>query len=76
MSAPRSRGVASRERPLYPADHAFVIALRSDADLDGGELAGRVEHVSSGRAVSFQRLDALLEFIRSATGERSKRRTK
>lgn len=58
----------SSDVPLYPADHAFVIALRRDADVEHGEFAGRVEHMSSGRAASFTSLELLLEFMRRAAG--------
>lgn len=53
------------DRPIYPLDHAFVIALRADSGLDGPHLAGRIEHMASGRAVVFTGLEMLLEFMRS-----------
>ena len=42
---------------------AFVIQIRPDAGIDGGEIAGRVEHVASTRAIRFHSLDELLAFI-------------
>jgi hypothetical protein len=57
------------DAPLYPSDYAFVIALRRDADVVHGQFAGRVEHMSSGRAASFASVDVLLEFMRRAAGE-------
>jgi hypothetical protein len=53
------------DRPIYPLDHAFVIALRADTALDGPHLTGRIEHMASGRAVVFTGLEMLLEFMRS-----------
>jgi hypothetical protein len=54
------------DRPLYPADHAFVIAFRRDAALVDGEFAGRVEHLASGSAACFSSLEVLLQFMRRA----------
>jgi hypothetical protein len=42
---------------------AFVIQFRADTQMEAGRLTGRVEHVVSGRAMTFQGLAALLEFI-------------
>ena len=41
----------------------FVIHLRSDSDVPGRRLVGRVEHVVSGDTEIFASLDALLTFI-------------
>ena len=48
---------------------AFVIQIRPDADMDGGPIAGRVEHVASTRAIRFHSLDELLAFITSVLKE-------
>ena len=42
---------------------AFVVQLRSDAAVEQGHLAGRVEHVVSGQATDFQSLETLLAFM-------------
>ena len=58
--------MARRNRPATPGtldpDGAFVVQLRADA---GGRrrLAGRVEHVTSGRSRQFESLADLLAFI-------------
>lgn len=56
---PRS---TSRRSPLLP-HHAFVVQFHADTDVDAGRLMGRVEHVISRQALSFQSLDELLAFI-------------
>jgi hypothetical protein len=42
---------------------AFVVQFRSDAVVEQGHLAGRVEHVVSGQATDFQSLEMLLAFM-------------
>jgi len=42
---------------------AFVVQFRTDAAVEHGYLAGRVEHVVSGQATDFQSLETLLTFI-------------
>jgi hypothetical protein len=43
---------------------AFVVQFRADADPARGKLAGRVEHVASGRTANFQSVDDLPELLR------------
>lgn len=43
--------------------NAFVIQFRTDADLSG-ELAGRVEHVASGRTANFHSVQDLPDLLR------------
>ena len=50
------------ESPLSP-HRAFVVQLREQADIAQGRWAGRVEHVTSGRATHFQSLEELVAFI-------------
>jgi len=50
------------ESPLSP-DRAFVVQLREQADVEQGHWSGRIEHVTSGRAMHFQSLDELLAFV-------------
>jgi hypothetical protein len=53
-SAPRS--------PLSQ-HRAFVVQFRAETAVAAGRLVGRVEHVASGPATTFDTLDALLVFI-------------
>jgi hypothetical protein len=41
----------------------FVVHLRTDADIPGGRVVGRVEHVPSGDATHFQSIEELLLFM-------------
>jgi len=50
------------ESPLSP-HRAFVVQLREQADVEQGQWAGRVEHVTSGRATHFQSLEEMMTFI-------------
>ena len=50
------------ESPLSPY-RAFVVQLREQADVEQGQWAGRVEHVTSGRATHFQSLEEMMTFI-------------
>lgn len=50
------------ESPLSPY-RAFVVQLREQADVEKGQWAGRVEHLTSGQAAHFQSVDELLAFV-------------
>ena len=55
-------------QPLAPpisvsVHRAFVVEFDADADLQVGRVLGRVEHVVSGRATSFQSQEMLLAFM-------------
>lgn len=52
-----------RHRPL-PPDRAFVVRFRAGTDPGRDDVAGLVEHVSTGRGVRFDSYDELLEFLR------------
>ncbi|ETX05535.1 MAG: hypothetical protein ETSY2_22400 [Candidatus Entotheonella gemina] len=54
---------------LLPASRAFVLQIRADSRVENGHLAGRVEHVVSGRTTHFQSVDELLTFIAGALRE-------
>lgn len=56
MSKPRNGS------PLLP-QRAFVVQFRKDADVVAGRWAGRVEHVTSGRASHFQSWEQLVAFV-------------
>jgi hypothetical protein len=47
----------------------FVIQIRPDADVLNGQLAGRVEHIASGRAGHFKDVDELIRFVAAALAE-------
>lgn len=49
--------------PVFAPDHAFVVQLVADTEVEAGCVAGRVEHLVSRHATSFQSLEALLAFM-------------
>jgi hypothetical protein len=49
--------------PTIRPDHAFVVQLHSSAQIEAGRVTGRVEHLVSRQATSFQSLEALLGFM-------------
>jgi hypothetical protein len=57
-------------RTTLPAERAFVVQLRVDADLERGIFTGRVEHVLSGTAAPFASVAELLEHMRAAVAQR------
>ena len=50
------------ESPLSPY-RAFVVQLTENTDVERGQWAGRVEHVTSGQATRFQSVEELLAFV-------------
>ena len=48
---------------LLSVHRAFVVEFDADTDLQAGRVIGRVEHVVSGRATSFQSHEMLLAFM-------------
>jgi hypothetical protein len=52
----------SKSAPAYPAARAFVVQL-ADPTPVGTDLAGRVEHVLSGRTGHFASLAELVRFV-------------
>ena len=56
-SQPDSRG-------LFPIHHAFVVQLAAEATLEGQHMRGRVEHVISRVATTFNSVEALLDFFK------------
>jgi hypothetical protein len=57
-------------RAALPAERAFVVQLRADADLAGGVISGRVEHVVSGAAALFESMEQLISCMRDALAQR------
>lgn len=49
--------------PILPPDHAFVVHLYSDTQIETGCVSGRVEHLTSRHAMSFQSIESLLSFM-------------
>ena len=45
---------------------SFVVELYDDADVRSGRIAGRIEHVVTGRSVRFSSADALFAFMADA----------
>jgi hypothetical protein len=51
------------QNSLYAPAQAFVVQFRRETVVDTGRLAGRVEHVVSGKVARFQSLDELVAFM-------------
>lgn len=52
-----------KNQPSLPAKRAFVVQVHADAKVEQGQWQGRVEHLVSFQATSFQSLEELLTFI-------------
>jgi hypothetical protein len=52
----------SKSQTLLP-QHAFVVQFRAATQIEAGRITGRVEHVVSRQATTFQSLEALLAFM-------------
>jgi hypothetical protein len=52
---------------------AFVIQFRAGTDFGAGRVAGRVEHIASGRTVQFDSAGALLDVLARALKEAKSR---
>jgi hypothetical protein len=42
---------------------AFVVQFRTSTDFDAGRVAGRVEHIASGRTGTFDSAEALVDLL-------------
>jgi hypothetical protein len=51
------------QKPLYTPEQAFVVQFGQETVVDTGHLAGRVEHVVTGKVARFQSLDELVTFM-------------
>jgi hypothetical protein len=51
------------QKPLYTPEQAFVVQFGRETVVDTGHLAGRVEHVVTGKVARFQSLDELVTFM-------------
>ena len=63
--------LVARRRIGLPAERAFVIQLRADANLARGIVRGRVEHVLSGTAAHFRSVEELLGCMREIFARRN-----
>src|SRR5262245_3638290 len=54
---------ADETRRAHPMERAFVVHLRPGTLPEEGRIAGRVEHVASGRSIHFGSLPELLTFL-------------
>ena len=63
-----------RRRGALPAERAFVVQLRADADFGAGTVSGRIEHVSSGAAGLFDSVEELIDWLRAAVDRTSAQR--
>ena len=52
-----------RNKPSLPSNRAFVVQLRWDADVEHGDVRGRVEHLNSMQATHFESTEELMAFI-------------
>ena len=60
----------SAQRFSLPPSHTFVVQFYADVQVDVGCVAGRVEHLVSRQATTFQSLEVLLAFIAQVLRER------
>ena len=67
-----SRSPGDAGRGALPAERAFVLHLRGDAGGAEEPLAGRVEHITSGRTRHFDSLEELVAFLREVVGRLGK----
>jgi hypothetical protein len=60
-------------RPPLPFERAFVVQIRADAQVLGGAVSGRVEHLSSGTAGVFDSVEELIAWMGDAIARTSAR---
>jgi hypothetical protein len=49
--------------PHFSVHRAFVVQFYADTEVEAGRITGRIEHVVSRRAMTFQSLETLLGFV-------------
>jgi len=59
----RARTAVTPQEPLLSPHRAFVLQFYPEANVERGRFVGRVEHVVSGQASRFDRLDTLVAFL-------------
>jgi hypothetical protein len=52
------------DRPIYPLNQSFVVQIAESSPALPNSCAGKVEHLSSGRALCFANFTELTDFIR------------
>lgn len=52
-----------QQQSVFPAQSAFVVQWHRTARLRAGQIIGRVEHVVSRQATTFDSLDGLFDFM-------------
>jgi hypothetical protein len=57
------------QSPQFAPTQAFVVQFGRDTAVDAGRIAGRVEHVVSGKMARFQSLDDLMAFMTAVLRE-------
>ncbi len=62
MVGASTQGEEEDSRAL-PTNRAFVLQFRRHADVQGGCVDGRIEHITSGRAEVFHSLEELVSFV-------------
>ena len=53
----------SIKSPTLLPQHAFVVQFRAGTQVETGQLRGRVEHIVSRQATTFESLEELLAFM-------------
>jgi hypothetical protein len=53
----------TKKQPALPAQRAFVVQFHTDAQIEQGELRGRVEHVVSYQSAHFESREELVAFM-------------
>jgi hypothetical protein len=51
------------QSPPFAPEHAFVVQFGRETAVDTGRMAGRVEHVVSGKVARFRSLEELVAFL-------------
>ncbi len=52
-----------KKQPGLPRNRAFVVQLHAAANVDKGEVQGRIEHVASAQSAHFQSVEELVAFM-------------
>ncbi|MGH7963730.1 MAG: hypothetical protein ACRERD_18210 [Candidatus Binatia bacterium] len=62
----------AKEPSPLPAQRAFVVQFRAEAEVERGPFVGRVEHVVSGESTRFHSLEELVAFLARVVSEVSR----
>jgi hypothetical protein len=75
MALEKDTATAQPEGPSrtgLPAQRAFALQLRADADPARGIVSGRIEHMVSGAAALFESVEQLADWIRDVIARSTK----